>query len=311
MAGLFAPVGEKEITRALVNRFNQTFDSIIDADVVVVGAGPSGIVASGELARNGVNVVCLESNNYLGGGFWVGGFMMNPLTVRAPAQKVLDEIGCHYTGADGTDGLFLTTGPEACSKTIAWACDQGVVFQNVTNMEDIVLREGTDGKPRVAGTVVNWSPVASLPRQITCLDPVALEAKIVIDATGHDADCLSKLRDMGLAELPGHGSMWIERSEDLVVENTGFVYPGLIVAGMAVTTAYGLPRMGPTFGAMLLSGKKAAKVALEQLKRDGWTPNDNNPAQRRRNEIETNVETGIGNTGTRRENAHEEVLLTA
>ncbi|MBW3584014.1 MAG: sulfide-dependent adenosine diphosphate thiazole synthase [Euryarchaeota archaeon] len=311
MAGLFAPVGEKEITRALVNRFNTVFDSIIDADVVIVGAGPSGIIAAGELAKNGVNVVCVESNNYLGGGFWVGGFMMNPLTVRAPAQKVLDELGCHYTGADGTEGLFLTTGPEACSKAIAWACDQGAVFQNVTNMEDIVLRNGEDGNPRVAGAVINWSPVASLPRQITCLDPVAIECKILIDATGHDADALSKLADMGLAELPGHGSMWIERSEDLVVENTGFVYPGLMVCGMAVTTAYGLPRMGPTFGAMLLSGKKAARIALEDLKRQGWTPREDGPANRRRREIEENVASGVGTTGTRRENADEEILLTA
>lgn len=307
---LFAPVGEKEITRALVDRFHKVFDSIIDADVIIVGAGPSGIVAAGELAKNGVNVVCVESNNYLGGGFWVGGFMMNPLTVRAPAQKVLDELGVHYTPAEGTDGLFLTTGPEACSKAIAWACDQGAVFQNVTNMEDIVLREGEDGRPRVGGAVINWSPVASLPRQITCLDPVAIESRIVIDATGHDADCLSKLHDMGLAELPGHGSMWIERSEDLVVENTGFVYPGLMVAGMAVTTAYGLPRMGPTFGAMLLSGKKAAKIALEALRRDGWEPREDNPASRRRNEIDTNKDSEVGETGIRRE-PNEEILLTA
>lgn len=271
----FAPVGEKEITRALVNEWHENFQQHVDTDVVIVGGGPSGLVAARDLAAAGVKVLVLESNNYLGGGFWVGGFMMAPLTVRAPGHEVLDELGISYKQAPGVDGLYLTTGPEACSKAIAAACDAGAWFQNVTNLEDIVLRDGPDGKPRVGGAVINWSPVTSLPRQITCLDPVAVEAKLVIDCSGHDAVALSKLRDMGLAEVPGHGSMWIEKSEDLLVEHTGLVYPGLVVAGMAVTTAYGLPRMGPTFGAMLVSGKKAAVVALEELKRQGWTPGEN------------------------------------
>jgi len=130
----------------------------------------------------------------------------------------------------------------------------------MTIVEDVILHNG-----RVAGVVINWTPVTKLPREITCLDPIGIQAKLVIDATGHDASVVKTLEKRGLIKVPGMGAMWVERSEDAVVEHTGEVFPGLIVAGMAVAETYGLPRMGPTFGAMLLSGKRAAEIAAEIL----------------------------------------------
>jgi len=257
---IFSAVGEKEVTRAIVNEFAKQFSEYVETDCLIIGAGPSGLMAGKELAKKKLKVLIVERNNYLGGGFWIGGYLMNKLTVRAPGQEVLSELGIPFK--EVSKGLYVADGPHACSKLIAAACDAGVKFANMTVIVDVVLRDNN----RVAGAVINWTPVEALPRQITCVDPVALESKIIVDATGHDATVVKKLEQRGLVKTVGFGAMWVERSEDLVVEHTGEVHPGLIVCGMAVATTYGLPRMGPTFGAMLLSGKKAAEVVLEKLK---------------------------------------------
>ena len=258
---IFSGGGEKDVTRAIISEFARQFEEYVESDCIIVGAGPAGLMAGKILCQEGLKVFIIERNNYLGGGFWIGGYLMNKVTVRAPAQKVLDELGVPYIEA--SHDLFVADGPHACSKLIAAACDAGVKFANMTVFDDLILREGN----RVAGVVINWTPVQSLPRQITCVDPVALETKLVIDATGHDACVVTKLEERGLIKTVGYGAMWVERSEDLVVEHTGEVHPGLVVAGMAVSTVYGVPRMGPTFGAMLLSGKKAAEIALTILKK--------------------------------------------
>ncbi len=259
MAKIFADVSEKEITRTIADMFNETMREYTDSDVIIIGAGPAGLTAGRELGRSGVKTLIVEQNNYLGGGYWVGGYMMNPVTVRAPAQKVWDELGVQYRKI--SEGLYATWGPTACSKLIAATCDAGVRFLQLTKFDDLVLKN-----KRVGGVVVNWMPVSALPRNITCVDPVAFESKIVIDASGHDSVAVKRLMDRGYVKWKGMDPMWVEGSEDAVVNFTGEVFPGLIAAGMSVTETHGLPRMGPTFGSMLLSGKKAAEVALGKLK---------------------------------------------
>jgi len=257
---IFSKVDEKDVTRAIVSEFSTQFQEYVESDVIIIGAGPSGLMAGRELAGKGHKVLIVERNNYLGGGFWIGGYLMNKLTIRHPAHEVLDDLGIPYKKV--REGLYVTDGPHACSKLIAAACDAGVKFANMSKCDDVVLREGD----RVCGVVINWTPISAMPREITCVDPIALEAKAIVDATGHEACVIRKLEQRGLLSTRGEGGMWVDRSEDLIVEHTGEVHPGLLACGMSVSTTYGLPRMGPTFGGMLFSGLKVAEVIEKILK---------------------------------------------
>jgi len=259
---IFASVRESEITKAIADEFHSVLVDRVNSDVIVIGAGPAGLTAARELANMEFKVLTVEQNNYLGGGYWLGGYMMNPVTVREPAQKIWDELGVPYKKI--SEGLYLTPGPHAVSKLIASACDAGVKFLNLTKFDDLVLKNG-----RVSGVVVNWMPVSALPRNITCVDPVALESKMVIDASGHDSVAVKRLVDRGLVQWQGMNPMHVDESEDQVVKKTGEIYPGLVLAGMSVTETHGLARMGPTFGAMLFSGKKAAEVTAAKIKELG------------------------------------------
>ncbi len=248
---MFQKVSDAKITKAILNEFTKWLEDYITSDVIVVGGGPSGLIAARDLAMRGFKTLVIEANNYLGGGFWMGGYLMNTLTFRAPSDEILRELKIPYKEAE--KGLFTADGPCACSKLIAASCDAGAKILNMTKVDDAVFRNN-----RVEGVVINWAPISSLPRQISCLDPVSLESKAVIDATGHDAHVCRSLEKRGILELKDYGPMDADTSEDLVVEKTGQIHPGLFVSGMAVSTAYGIPRMGPTFGGMLVSGRKVA-----------------------------------------------------
>lgn len=93
---IFSPVSEADITRAIVGEFSKQFQEYVESDCLIIGAGPSGLMMGKEMAAQGKKVLIVERNNYLGGGFWIGGYLMNKVTVRSPGEKVLQELGIPF-----------------------------------------------------------------------------------------------------------------------------------------------------------------------------------------------------------------------
>jgi len=257
-------INEIDVTKTIVTEFLDDFiQNILDTDVIVVGSGPCGVAAAKYCAEKGMKTVMIERNIYGGGGMWQGGYLMPKNTVGAPANEILEECGVNLKEAG--NGLYVCDSFEMVSKMLASACDAGVKFLNSTNVEDIILKED-----HVEGVVIQWYPVQQMPKFITCMDPIAIRSKVVIDATGHDSFLVKRLveqRDIfGVKKpIPGCGSLWVDEAEKKTVELTHEIYPGLIVAGMSATSTYGAPRMGPIFGGMLLAGKKAAQIAHDKI----------------------------------------------
>lgn len=253
-------IQEKDVSRALIRAYHKHLDEAVESDVIIAGAGPAGLVSGRKLAKAGYKVVIVERNNYLGGGMWIGGYLMNKVTLRAPANRILDALNIPYEECQ--KGLYVADSPFFASGLIRGACEAGVKFLNTTFVEDVVIKDR-----KMTGVVINSTPITMMPKLITCLDPIIIESKLVIDATGHDAVICKLLEKRNLLANKGMGPLWIEGSEQSIVERTREIFPNLIIAGMSVSEHTGVPRMGPTFGGMLLSGDVAADCAISLLEK--------------------------------------------
>ncbi len=255
---MFAKADEASVSKVIIDEFYEELKSLVSVDCVICGAGPAGLVCGYFLAKAGKSVLLVEQSKSPGGGAWSGGYMMNVLTVRSPGNEVLEEIGLELK--EHSKGLFSANAIQVCARLIDNAISAGAKILNLTYVEDIVVRDD-----KVEGVVINWAPIKYLPRTERMLDPICIESKVVLDATGHDAFIARMLEKRNMLKMAGEGPMHIERAEDILYEKTGQVFDGLFVAGMSVCAVYGIPRMGPTFGGMYMSGKKAAELILKKL----------------------------------------------
>jgi len=245
------------ITRRIVERFYREFTDATDVDVAIVGAGPSGLVAAKYLAEKGKKVVVFERKLAPGGGMWGGGMLFPTIVVQDEALPILKEFSIKSQG--NGDGYYTADSIESVAKLLAGAIDAGAKVFNSISIEDVMIRE----KDKVTGLVINWTSVKLAQLHV---DPLSIRAKVVIDA---DVVHIIQRKIPGAklrtptGAVVGEKPMWADIGEGTINENTVEVYPGLVVCGMAANAVMGKPRMGPIFGGMLLSGKRAAEIALK------------------------------------------------
>ncbi|MGI6296611.1 MAG: sulfide-dependent adenosine diphosphate thiazole synthase [Armatimonadota bacterium] len=248
-------INDSDVTRLIVTDYFTALNNSLESDVIIVGAGPSGLVAGYTLAQQGHKVTIMEKRMSPGGGIWGGGKGFNRVVLEKSVSPILDEFDLH---AKELDGYLVVSSVGLAAALIKKAIDCGAEIFNFFSIEDVHF----DDNREMAGVVVNDTAyqIANLH-----VDPLTFKSRIVMDCTGHDAVVTNCLAKRGILNIKGEEPMNALMGERAVIDGTKEIYPGLIVTGMATAQFFGTPRMGPIFGGMLLSGKKAAQIASEKL----------------------------------------------
>ena len=78
---------EYDVSRIIVERHSKKLLNSLDCDVLITGAGPSGLVAAYYLAQNEVRVFLIEKKLAPGGGIWGGGMERNEVVIQEEAEN--------------------------------------------------------------------------------------------------------------------------------------------------------------------------------------------------------------------------------
>ena len=254
---------EVVISKAIIETYTKKFLENLSLDVAIAGGGPAGLFAAYKLAQKGHKVALFERKLSIGGGMWGGGIGLNIIVVQDSGKAILDELEIRTD--QYAPGYYTANAVESVGGLIVSAVRAGAALYNLMSVEDVMIKDA-----RICGVVINNSAIETAGLHV---DPITVAAKYTIEATGHPLEVLKKVEDKcnirpntPSGKIEGERSMNADMAENVIEDNTIEIAPGLFVAGMAANAAMGSHRMGPIFGGMLRSGKKAAEEIDARLR---------------------------------------------
>ncbi|MCK9557521.1 MAG: sulfide-dependent adenosine diphosphate thiazole synthase [Candidatus Cloacimonetes bacterium] len=155
---------EKTISTAICQEWFNKLSLHLENDVIIVGAGPSGLICAAELGSKNIKTCLIESKLAPGGGMWGGAMLFNSIVIQEEARFILQKYGINHR--EHKPGFYVADAAEATSALIYHASHNGCAIFSGMCMEDVRVKED-----RVRGVVVNWTPIKRLDMHLMLYSP--------------------------------------------------------------------------------------------------------------------------------------------
>ncbi len=194
-------IDEKKISQYIIKYTMEDWMNIVDSDVVIVGAGPSGMTAGYYLAKAGKRVVVFERRLSFGGGIGGGAMNFHKVVIESPAEEILKEIGVRMTEVES--GVFIVDTAEFMAKLGAAAVDAGVKILHGVTVDDVIFREDP---LRLLESPLNGHP-------LRCLDFTLIHYSFLPRLYWMQLDTMQKLSPLLQESYQSLTSKYLERSQ--------------------------------------------------------------------------------------------------
>lgn len=223
-------------------------------DVVVFGAGYTGLTAAIRLLKNGKKVLLVEQEPGISPKSYYGGIGDEGLVYLSSNWiPFLEASGLNPVKRD-EKGLWMY-GMAVIAGLVSRFYELGGILVLDSMIEPFFVFDDEKGFRPSGAEIKEFGGDLSDTRFV-------VEADVFIDTTVQ-ANLANTVIDRLKLEVPVNGCGPIVPGNREVVDRTGWLIPGVLLAGLSVSMIVGSPRPFPDIGPLLGSGARAAEIVLK------------------------------------------------